>query len=84
MARYCSPFAAPVRCTAGYPTYPSGKPHGGEDYVPTDKSVESNWILYAVTGAKVYISKKQSGSYPGGYGAYGNILYTNVIVDTGF
>jgi hypothetical protein len=74
MAKYCSPFAAPVRCTAGYPNYPSGKPHGGEDYVPTDKTVESNWKLYAVTGAKVYISKKQSGSYPGGYGAYGNYI----------
>lgn len=74
MAKMKSPFQCPVRCTAGYPTYPSGKPHGGEDYVPKDKEVESNWTLYSTCDGTVYVSKKQSGSFPGGYGAYGNYL----------
>lgn len=73
MSKFPSPFRCAVRCTAGYPTYPSGKPHGGEDYVPVDKAVDSNWRLYAVSDAKVYISKKQTGPY-GGYGAYGNYI----------
>lgn len=71
---YRSPFNCAVVCTAGYPNYPSGKEHGGEDYVPKNKSVESNWNLYAVDDATVYISKKQTGTYKGGYGAYGNYL----------
>lgn len=74
MAKYCSPYAVKAVCTGGYPKYPSGKPHGGEDWVPENRNVEDNWKLYAVTGAKVYISKKQTGSYPGGYGAYGNYI----------
>lgn len=69
-----SPFACPVKCTAGYPNYPSGKYHGGEDYVPVDKGVETNWNLYSPCLGDIYIAKKQSGSYPGGYGAYGNYL----------
>lgn len=74
MAKMKSPFRCKVRCTAGYPKYPSGKPHGGEDYVPKDKEVESNWTLYSTCDGTVYVSKKQSGSFPGGYGAYGNYL----------
>lgn len=73
MSKYRSPFGCPVTCTAGYPLYPSGKAHGGEDYVPTVKN-ETNWKLYAVDNATVYISKKQTGSYKGGYGAYGNYI----------
>lgn len=82
MAKMKSPFRCPVRCTAGYPTYPSGKPHGGEDYVPKDKEVESNWTLYSTCDGTVYVSKKQSGSFPGGYGAYGNYLV--IIADNGY
>jgi hypothetical protein len=63
-----------VRCTAGYPTYPSGNPHGGEDYVPTNKRVESNWKLYSPSDGIVKVSKKEHGNYAGGYGAYGNYL----------
>ena len=52
---YKSPFQCPVRCTGGYPRYcdPPGPStaskteHHGEDYVPTDKSVEANWYLYS-------------------------------------
>lgn len=69
-----SPFKCPVVCTAGYPTYPSGKAHSGEDYVPADKSIEANWDLFSVGSGKVYISKKQRGTYPNGYGAYGNYI----------
>lgn len=74
MSKWPSPFRCKVRCTAGYPKYPSGAYHGGEDYVPVDKSTDGNWRLYAVSDAKVYVSKKQSGNYPGGYGAYGNYI----------
>lgn len=73
MSKWPSPFRCAARCTAGYPKYPSGKPHGGEDWVPEDKSTDSNWRLYAVSDAKVYISKKQTGPYKG-YGAYGNYI----------
>ena len=77
MAKFRSPFAAAVCCTAGYPTYPSGAPHSGEDYVPVNKS---SWDLFTIGDGEVYISKKQTGSYPGGYGAYGNycvVKYNN-------
>lgn len=70
---YRNPFGCAVRCTAGYPKYPSGAYHSGEDYVPCDKSKEENWVLYSPCNAKVYISKKQIGSY-NGYGAYGNYI----------
>lgn len=51
-----SPFRCKVRCTGGFPYYnsPPGpasashNEHHGEDYVPVDKSVESNWTLYSV------------------------------------
>jgi len=56
MAKMKSPFRCPVRCTGGFPYYnsPPGpasashNAHHGEDYVPTDKSVESNWTLFSV------------------------------------
>ena len=73
MSKFRSPFGCEAVCTAGYPKYPSGKPHGGEDWVPKDKK-ESNWNLYSVDNGTVYISKKQTGSYKGGYGAYGNYI----------
>lgn len=79
---YRSPFNCAVNCTAGYPKYPSGKAHGGEDYVPTDKSKEANWDLYSVGNGKVYISKKQTGAFPNGYGAYGN--YIVYQLDSGY
>lgn len=74
MAKMKSPFRCKVRCTGKYPKYRDGSPHGGEDYVPKDKEVESNWTLYSTCDGTVYVSKKQSGSFPGGYGAYGNYL----------
>lgn len=77
-----SPFRCAVVCTAGYPTYPSGKAHGGEDYVPKDKSNEANWSLYSPCEGKVYISKKQTGNYTNGYGAYGNYLV--IQADNGY
>ena len=51
-----SPWRCAVRCTGGFPYYnsPPGpasashNEHHGEDYVPVDKSVESNWTLYSV------------------------------------
>ena len=74
MSKMRSPYGCKSVCTAGYPKYPSGKPHGGEDWVPSDKKTESNWKLYSPDNATVYISKKQSGDYKGGYGAYGNYI----------
>lgn len=74
MSKYRSPFFVPVKQTGFYPKYSDGTPHGGEDYVPTDKSKETNWRLCAVADGTVYISKKQTGAYKGGYGAYGNYL----------
>ena len=69
-----SPFSCKVTCTAGYPKYSNGKPHGGEDYVPEQKKNEADWNLYAPDNATVYIAKKQTGTYKGGYGAYGNYV----------
>lgn len=74
MSKMRSPFGCKAVCTAGYPKYPSGKPHGGEDWVPENKNLEKNWTLYSPDTATVYISKKQSGTYKGGYGAYGNYI----------
>lgn len=71
---YKSPFACSVRCTAGYPTYPSGNPHHGEDYVPTNKSIESNWNLYAVTGGTVIRSNNNDD--------YGNCVV--IAADNGY
>ena len=74
MGKMRSPCGCKAVCTAGYPKYPSGKPHGGEDWVPEDKNLEKNWTLYSPDTATVYISKKQTGTYKGGYGAYGNYI----------
>ena len=74
MAKMKSPFRCNVRCTAGYPKYPSGKPHGGEDYVPKDKSIESNWNLYSPCEGVIYKVRD--------YGAYGK--YTVIIADNGY
>lgn len=65
-----SPFRCTVRLTNSY-NPPS---HWGEDYVPEDKKTESNWVLYAPYNGTVIVSKKQSGDYRGGYGAFGNYL----------
>ena len=77
MKKLRSPFGCASRVTSGY-----SESHGGEDRVPVDKTPESNWDVYAVSDARVYISKKQKGDYPGGYGAYGN--YIVYICDNGF
>lgn len=77
MKKYRSPFGCASRMTSGF-----SESHGGEDRVPVDGAPASNWNIYAVSGAKVYISKKQKGDYPGGYGAYGN--YIVYICDNGF
>lgn len=70
-----NPFDCEVVRTAGYPYYSDGvTPHGGEDYIPKNKNIEINWCLHAPADAMVYISKKQTGKYPGGYGAYGNYI----------
>ena len=74
MAKMKSPFRCAVRCTAGYPKYRDGSPHGGEDYVPKDKSVESNWNLYAPCDGVIYKVRD--------YGAYGK--YTVIIADNGY
>ena len=74
MAKMKSPFRCPVRCTAGYPKYSDGSPHGGEDYVPKDKSVESNWNLYSPCEGVIYKVRD--------YGAYGK--YTVIIADNGY
>lgn len=82
MAKMKSPFRCKVRCTGGYPYYnspPAPKtnshnPHGGEDYVPTDKSFEANWTLYAPDGGYVYKSRNS--------GDYGN--YIVIICDNGY
>lgn len=82
MAKMKSPFRCAVRCTGGYPYYnsPPGpstashNAHGGEDYVPKVKSVESNWDLYATCAGTVYKSKKS--------GDYGN--YIVIISDDGY
>ena len=82
MAKMKSPFRCKVRCTGGYPYYnsppaPKGnthKPHGGEDYVPTDKSVEANWSLYSPCDGYVYKSRD--------YGDYGQ--YIVIIADNGY
>lgn len=65
-----SPFRCDVRLTNEY----EPPRHWGEDYVPVDKTVESNWTLYAPYDGIVTVSKKQSGDYKGGYGAFGNYL----------
>lgn len=65
-----SPFHCEVRLTNSY-NIPK---HYGEDYVPIDKKKESNWYLFSPADGRVIVSKKQSGNYPGGYGAYGNYL----------
>ena len=77
MQKLRSPFGCASRVTSGY-----SDGHGGEDRVPVDKTPESNWDVYAVSGGSVYIAKKQKGSYSGGYGAYGN--YIVYICDNGF
>lgn len=82
MQKFRSPFGCAARMTSGYPETPSGKPHGGEDYVPVNKTPESNWDVYAVSSGSVYIAKKQKGDHAGGYGAYGN--YIVYICDNGF
>ena len=64
-----SPFHCEVRLTNPY-----SSSRIGEDYVPVDKRKESNWYLYAPADGRVIISKKQSGQYSGGYGAYGNYI----------
>lgn len=82
MAKMKSPFRCPVRCTGGYPYYnsppaPKGNshnPHGGEDYVPKDKSAESNWNLYAPCDGVLYKVRD--------YGAYGK--YIVIIGDNGY
>lgn len=81
MKKLRSPFGCASRCTAGYPNYSGGAYHGGEDYVPVEKTPESNWDIYAVSAGSVYIAKKQKGDYAGGYGAYGN--YIVYICDNG-
>ena len=80
MSKFRSPFGCAVRKTGNYPTYSDESPHGGEDYVPTAKT-EQNWKLFSPCNGKVYISKKQTGTYSGGYGAYGNYLV--IIADDG-
>lgn len=74
MKPFRSPFNCKAICTAGYPKYPSGNPHSGEDWVPENRNIESNWNLYSPCNGKVYVSKKQTGRFPGGFGAYGNYL----------
>lgn len=74
MAKWKSPFRAEVRCTAGYPTYPSGKPHGGEDYVPRDKAAEPNWYLFAAVEGTVIRSNNND--------AYGNCVV--IAADSGY
>ena len=64
-----SPFHTKVRCTN-----PFSSKHHGEDYVPTAKKTESNWDLYSPCEGEVYISRKQYGTYEGGYGPYGNYI----------
>lgn len=71
---YPSAFRCKSICTAGYPYYPSGRPHGGEDYVPENKSIESNWSLYSPIAGTVYKSRK--------YGDYGNYLV--IMGDDGY
>ena len=86
----------PVRCTGGYPYYDSSpgpssnkhNSHSGEDWVPGNSKGDKyycddgNWYLYAPTSGKVIVSKKQTGSYKGGYGAFGN--YIVVSCDDGY
>ena len=82
MSKMRSPFGVAVRCTGGYPYYnspPAPKSnshnaHGGEDYVPTNKSVEVNWTLYAPCDGYVYKSRNS--------GDYGN--YIVIIADNGY
>lgn len=82
MKPFRSPYGVKSICTAGYPKYPSGKEHSGEDWVPENKSIETNWNLYSPCNGKVYIAKKQTGQFPGGYGAYGN--YVVLQADNGY
>lgn len=82
MAKMRSPFGCPVRCTGGYPYYnsppaPKGNSHnahGGEDYVPTNKTIEANWTLYSPCDGYVYKSRNS--------GDYGN--YIVIIADNGY
>lgn len=82
MSKMRSPFGVAATCTGGFPKYNSppapsknsSGAHAGEDYVPANQSAESNWTLYSPCDGEVYISKKQTGSYSGGYGAFGNYL----------
>ncbi|MBQ6552438.1 MAG: M23 family metallopeptidase [Clostridia bacterium] len=74
MAKMPSPFRAEVRCTGGFPYYgsPPGPStashsvHHGEDYVLKNKSIETNWCLFAVAEGTVIRSDN--------YDDYGNCV----------
>lgn len=66
MAKYPMPFRCKVYKTAGFPKYPSGKSHCGEDYAAGDKDNEQLWLYYSPISGTVRINECNS--------SYGNYI----------